>query len=369
MRILHLVSNIRVSNGIMNVIMNYYRNIDRNKIQFDFLYFDEFETNTFRGEITAFGGRVYKIKRPRISLSCRKDIYDFFKSLKGVYDVLHIHDVFLAPLFIPAARKNDVSKTIIHAHSTVFGGTRKSAFRNKVLCFFSNRMCDYKAACSKKAAIKYYGKKAVLQNRYLLIYNAVDVEKYKYSGENRRKYRELFGFDEEDIVIGTVGRLEEQKNHVFLLDIFSEVLERNTGYKLLLIGEGSLENKLRDKCKTLGIDDKVVFGGKRTDVCNIYSSMDIFVQPSIYEGLSLAGVEAQAAGLPCAFSDAITREAELVNAVYISLNKSSSEWAEKIIDINSAENRDTTDIVREKGYDIKCEADKLVNFYLAVCKQ
>ncbi len=368
MRVLHLVSNIRVSNGIMNVIMNYYRNIDRNKIQFDFLYFDEFETNTFRDEITSLGGRIYKINRPGISLGCRKEIHEFFRQHKSEYNVLHIHEVFLAPLFIPAAKKNGVSAAIIHVHSTKFGETKKSAFRNRVLCFFSKKMCDYKVACSEEAAVQYYGKTVVEEKKYKLVHNAIDVDKYKYSEENRKKYRELFGINETDIVIGTVGRLEETKNQGFLLEILEELIKRNKNYKLLLIGEGSLEQKLRDKSKMLGLENNIVFGGKRTDVCNIYSSMDIFAQPSIYEGLSLAGVEAQAAGLPCVFSDTITKEAGLVEAIYISLHRSSKEWADKIIDIKPAENRNTTEIVKEKGYDIKFEAVKLVDFYLAACK-
>lgn len=367
MRILHLVSNIRVSNGIMNVIMNYYRNIDREKIQFDFLYFDEFETNTFRDEITALGGMVYKINRPRVSLSCRKDIYGFFEKQKGKYAALHIHDVFLAPIFIPAAKKNGIGVSIIHVHSTKFGQTKKSAFRNRILCFFSKKMCDYKLACSKEAAIQYYGKNAVEKKQYCLINNAIDVDKYRFSIENREKYRQLFGIKEEDIVVGTVGRLEGTKNQSFLLDILVELLKLNPGYKLLLIGEGSLEKELKNKSKRLGIEDKTVFGGKRTDVCKIYSSMDVFVQPSIYEGLSLAGVEAQASGLPCVFSNSITREANIVNGQYVSLNKSSKEWAYKINNVISTENRNTADIVKEKGYDIKCEADKLIDFYMAAC--
>ena len=364
MKVLHFVSNIRISNGIMNVIMNYYRNIDRNKIQFDFLYFDEFDTKTFRDEIISLGGKVYKVNRPILSLSYRREIYNFFAQKKGEYKVLHIHEVFLAPLLISPAKKNDVLVSVIHVHSTKFGETKKSAFRNRLLCFLSKKICDYKVACSEEAAVKYFGKKAVKQKRYCLIHNAIDVDKYKYSKEKRKKYRKLFGLDEEDIVIGTVGRMEETKNQGFLLEILKELLKRDVRYKLLLIGECSFDGKLREKSNNLRIENNVIFGGNKEDVCNIYSSMDIFVQPSIYEGLSLAGVEAQASGLPCVFSDSITREAELVEAIYISLNRNSKEWARKIIDIKLTNDRNTTKIVKEKGYDIKCEAIRLVNFYI-----
>lgn len=368
MRILHFVSNIRISNGVMNVIMNYYRNINRKKIQFDFLYFDEFDTKTFKDEIIYLGGEIYKIKRPQISLKCKKEIYSFFNEKKGKYQVLHIHEVFLAPLLINAAKSKEPLITIIHVHTTVFGKNIRSAFRNRILCSFSEKMCDYKVACSKEAAIKYYGKKEISKNNYQLIHNAIDVNKYIFNEEKRKKYRSLFGIEEYDIVIGTVGRLEKEKNHLFLLSILKELLKKDKRYKLLLIGEGSLEEILRKKSKKLGIENNVIFGGKREDVCNIYSSMDIFVQPSIYEGLSLAGVEAQASGLPCAFSDSITREAELANVTYISLHKSSKEWAEKIVQIEIVKDRSTAGTIKEKGYDIKCEAAKLTDFYLEICK-
>lgn len=361
-----MVSNIRVSNGIMNVIMNYYRNIDRNLIQFDFVYFDEFDTNTFKNEITALGGRIYKINRPRLSWKYEKEVFSFFEQQKGEHQILHIHEVFLAPLFVPVVKRNGISSIVIHAHSSAFGSNKKSSFRNRILCYFANKICNYRAACSEEAANKYYGKKIFLNNQYLLIHNAIDVERYGYKIENRKRYRSLFQLEDDDIVIGTVGRLEREKNHQFLLDILEKLLKQNLHYKLLLVGEGSLEETLREKSIQLGIEHRVIFAGKRTDVNHIYSCMDIFVQPSIYEGLSLASVEAQAAGLPCVFSDTITKEADLVQTTYVSLDDNAERWADIIMNIDLGQNRDTVDLVRKKGYDIKQEALKLMDFYRSI---
>lgn len=185
MKVLHFVSNIRISNGIMNVIMNYYRNIDRNKIQFDFLYFDEFDTKTFRDEIISLGGKVYKVNRPILSLSYRREIYNFFAQKKGEYKVLHIHEVFLAPLLISPAKKNDVLVSVIHVHSTKFGETKNQHLEIGCYVFCQRRYVITRWHALKKRQSNISEKKR-LSKRYCLIHNAIDVDKYKYSKEKRK---------------------------------------------------------------------------------------------------------------------------------------------------------------------------------------
>lgn len=196
--------------------------------------------------------------------------------------------------------------------------------------------------------------------------NAIDLDMYKYDEKKRESLRAELGLEEKK-VIGHIGRFCYQKNHDLLIDIFNEVLKVEKDASLMLIGEGELEQEVKDKVKKLGIEDKVLFLGRRADAYRYYQAMDLFLLPSRYEGLPVVGVEAQACGLPCVFSDCVTEEAKLLNStVYVS--GGIGEYVEKVVDGLKVKRKDTSKEMREAGYDIKEEAGKLLEFYEGLIK-
>lgn len=362
-RILHLVSSLSIRSGVMSVIMNYYRNIDTDKIQFDFCYFVERE-GTYESEINSMGGKVYKITRPSLSRSFRNELNDFFESKKNTYRTLHIHEVYLTFLFAPIAKKNGIDNVITHSHSTMYSDKKLKALRNRMLCIGLKNHADYYYACSIAAGKFLYGKRTFDKGKVNVINNAIDCKKYKFDINTRtymRQKLELEGY----LVIGNIGRFMEQKNHTFLLDVFSLIKQKQVKAKLLLVGDGDLFQNVKDKVDKLNLNNDVIFLGRRNDIPDLLCAMDVFLLPSLFEGLPVVGVEAQASGLPIVISDTITEEVCLFNYKYLSLKKSPDYWAKEVLSIKKDEDRTLGYIkTKEKGFDITQEAKKLQEMYL-----
>ncbi|NMA84101.1 MAG: glycosyltransferase family 1 protein [Epulopiscium sp.] len=362
-RILHLVSSLSIRSGVMSVIMNYYRNINTDKIQFDFCYFVDRE-DTYEAEINSLGGRVFKITKPSLSRSFKNELNDFFEKQKNVYTTLHIHEVYLTFLFAPIAKKNGIKNVITHSHATMYSDKKLNALRNRVLCIGLKKHADYYYACSMAAGQFLYGKKYLEEGKVNVINNAIDCEKYKFDLNTRNYIRqklELKGY----LVIGNVGRFNEQKNHSFLVDIFYSIKQKEEKVKLLLVGDGPLIQSVKNKVKKLNLNNDVIFLGRRNDIPHLLCAMDIFLLPSLFEGLPVVGVEAQASGLPIVLSDTITEEIGLLNYKYIDLEKTPEYWAKEILSIKQDNSRNQAYLaVKEKGFDIKQEAKKLEKIYL-----
>ena len=348
--------------GAETLIMNLYRNIDRTKVQFDFLLHSD-KKSAYDDEITALGGKIYRIPR---FLGYNKFSYD--RTLRDFllnhpeYKILHDHLMDSATETFKVAKKLG-RITISHSHisySTFSASNLIRFFFRKDICKYA----DYRFACSEEAGKWLYRGKA----DFSVVRNGIDTSRFCFSPEGRAQGRENFNLKDE-LTIVHVGRFVEQKNHKRLIDIFKEVVALKENSKLLLIGEGPLKTKVKKQVEELNLSDKVLFLGARKDVNEILSSSDIFLLPSLFEGLPVSLVEAQASGLPCIFSDFMSREVFLIPSLLnpVSLESSDKVWAETILKAKTLENREEASTLVEKvGFDIKDTAKKLEEFYLKI---
>lgn len=340
--------------GVEMVVMNYYRNIDKRKVQFDFFAL-EGSTIPQKEEIESLGGRVFVVPKYTHLIQYEKALIKLFK--ENNYKIVHSHMNTLSVFSLFGAKISGVPNRILHNHSTAGKGETKKNIIKYALRPFAKIFPTELCACSNLAGNWIYGK----GTKFTVFNNAIDLDKYKYNKDKRNELRKVLELEGKK-VIGHIGRFCYQKNHDFLVDIFKEVLKIEKDAVLLLIGEGELEQEVKDKVKNLGIEDKVLFMGRRADAYRYYQVMDLFLLPSRYEGLPVVGVEAQACGLPCVFSSCVTEEAKLLDTtVYVSGGV--EEYVKEVIKGLKVKRKDTSEEMREAGYDIKEEAGKLLMFY------
>lgn len=364
-KILHIVSSLDRGSGVMNVIMNYYRNIDGRKIQFDFLsWSEEDRATTYSDEIEELGGNIYSIQKPGLTKTYYNDIKLFFEKYAWNYKAVQLHEVYLNMFIAPMARKYGINHIIAHSHTTEYSDIKLNAIRNRILCVPLKYNTDIYFACSKAAGEFLYGKKYVQRGKVKIIQNAIDCEKFCYKEEIRTRKRKEFNLQEK-FVVGHIGRFNEQKNHEFIVDIFFKIYNENKNSVLMLVGEGFLKEEIKKKVNKLKIADRVFFLGQRTDVDELLQVMDVFVLPSLFEGLPVVLVEAQSSGLPCYTSNAVTKEVKITDNInYLSLKTSAEVWADNILKNNQLNRQDNSENVRNAGFDIKIETKKLEKIYL-----
>ena len=363
LRVLHSVSNMGRA-GIETMLMNYYREIDRSRIQFDFLA-NKPVPGEYDEEIRSLGGRVFvspglnPLHFPRY----RRYMAELLRDNPDIR-IVHAHNEAMGYYALQSARDAGIRIRIAHAHNTRI--IRDYKYPLKLVCkqLLPGAATDY-WSCGRDAGIYYYGKKRWNTSGFIL-HNAIDVERFGFRPEVREHQRRQTGL-EKCFVIGHVGRFNVQKNHSRLLDIFAAVAKAVPEARLVLIGTGELEQAMKEKAQHLGILDRTIMPGQMADVSAWYQAMDCFVLPSLFEGLPVVGIEAQAAGLPCVFSDRVTDEVLLSpEACRISLDTDDSEWARQIAAARQPEtNRlQGMETVRRAGYDIHKEARKLQEIYL-----
>ena len=363
-RILHVVSKLSINSGVMNVIMNYYRHIDRTKIQFDFLYFEE-RNPDFKDEIKNLGGNIFFFFLPSLKHIYRtyKEFNFFFGNNYAKYRVVHLHEIYLVHFISHFCKKYDIKHLITHAHTTKYSDNPKNALRNRIMCLgLKHSATDY-FACSKAAGEFYYGKEAVKNGLVKVIPNAIDLEKYKFNKAIRDKVRKELNI-ENKFVVGHIGRMATQKNQKFLLKIFAELRKENDKTVLLMVGDGPLRKELENEITKLKLNDSVILLGTRKDIPNLLMAMDVFVLPSLYEGLPVVCVEAQTTGLRCILSDMITKEVDFGICKFVGLNQSVTIWRRYIVkDSKFYEGRDYINIQIE-DYNILKTVNKLLKLYL-----
>lgn len=353
--------------GVESIIMNLYKNIDREQVQFDF-----FVENTCpiidREVIEKLGGRVVFIPKYTHIFKYMRTLKKLFK--EGNYDIVHSNLNALSVFSLWAAKKAGIKIRIAHSHSTSNKKEWKKNIIKNMLRPFSRVFPTHLFACSELSAKWLFGKKAWDSGRVMIVNNAVDLEKFKINNEIRTSIRKDYDI-EDKLVIGNIGRFMAQKNHEFLIDIFNEVVKIHSDTKLLLIGDGPLEEKIVEKVKKLKLNDKVLFLGLQKCPEKFYQAMDAFLLPSLYEGLPVVGIEAQVNGLNCYFSDTVTREVKVnENVKFLPLNKNPELWAKSIVDDSK------NPINREIGYQNMChtnynivnEAEKLLAKYKKLVK-
>lgn len=318
--------------GVEAVVMNYYRHIDRNKIQFDFIV-DNDSSCPQEKEILSLGGRVIRIAPYQNIIANMRDLKLLFK--KNKYKIVHSDLTTMSVFSLIIAKLCGVPVRICHGHNTACKGETKKNILKYMLRPFSKIFATHYFACSDYAGKWLFGKDIYKSNRYRIIPNAINIEKYKYDPKAREEVRKEFNIDDK-FVIGHIGRFVYQKNHDFLIDIFAEVHKQNDKAVLLLIGEGDLLNDIKAKVHRLGLDEFVMFLGVRQDTNRLYHAFGVFLLPSKYEGLPVVGIEAQISGVPCVFSSAMTNETRFTDSLtFVDLEKSAMDWARIILSKNN----------------------------------
>lgn len=355
LRILHIVSYMD-RGGLETFLMNCYRHIDREQIQFDFLVHRSFQAD-YDGEIEALGGRIYRLPRLNpLSPGYYRALFHFFRS-HGEYKIVHCHlDCMNAiPLF--AAKLTGIPVRIAHAHSS--GQDKDWKYPVKILLKKWIPLCaSHLFACSEAAG------KWMFPNRdHTLIYNGVDTRCFRYDPQMRNSMRKHLSV-ENKLVIGHVGRFAPVKNHSFLIDVFSHFHAQHPDSVLLLIGDGQLHGRIQKQVQDLSLSDSVIFAGKQNSVSPYYQAMDLFLFPSRYEGFGISVLEAQVSGLPCVISQEISEECTATDLVTkVPLSASAQDWAAHILSRIGSSRSDHAQIIRGKGGDIRKTTNWLQQFY------
>ncbi len=348
--------------GIQTFIMAMYRKVDRTKIQFDFLV--EKEDPYFSDEIKKMGGHIYCISSRREGYSKYiKRLKDFF-SEHDEYKIVHMHTSSLTnvePLRI--AKKHSVELRILHAHSSNIMGKFACIHKifHKINKVTINRYCNKKIACSKEASEWMFGTTSGVE----MFSNAVDSKLFIYDEGNRAEIRREFGISNSSVVLGCVGRFSHPKNHMKMIDIFSAFHKKDKESRLLLVGDGDLREQIEERVTVHNLENAVVFAGVRKDCFRFYSAFDVLVMPSLYEGLPVTLVEAQASNIPCIVSDTITRQVDFEGKIkYVSLDSDDEEW----VDIIQKELKNTTRfdnslVIADNLFDSNAIVEKILKIY------
>lgn len=364
-RVLHMIGSLNMG-GSQTMIMNLYRNIDRNKIQFDFIL-DHPDQLYFADEVKHLGGKIYFMPTftGKNIVAVIKAWNSFFKKHKE-YGILHSHVRSYASLYLPIAKKYGL-KTIIHSHNTSSGSGFVSIVK-KALQYPLRYQADYYFACSLLAGKWLFGEKVVKKSNFIVLNNAIDSDSFSFSESKRNAIRKELNIDTSCLVIGHVGRFHSQKNHVFLIDIFTEIQKKVQNSALVLVGNGELQGEIKNKVKKLGLTKKVIFAGVRNDIPDILSAIDAFVFPSVFEGLPVVVIEAQASGVKCFLSNTITQEVDITdNCLFLPIDNP-MQWAEAITKANLIRKK-TLDKISDAGYDIKRSSRNLEEFYFKIVKE
>jgi glycosyltransferase involved in cell wall biosynthesis len=343
--------------GLETMIMNYYRSIDREKIQFDFLVHRN-EKAYYDDEIESLGGKIYHISRLNPFSKSYKNALKNFLLNHPEYKIIHVHQDCLSGVILKVAKECGVPVRIAHSHNS----NQDKNLKYLIKLYYKRIIPKYSThlfACGKKA-----GEWMFSGAKFDILNNAIEAEKYTFSQEKRNQMRTALNIPDNKLVIGHVGRFSEPKNHCFLIKIFAEIL-KNRDALLLLVGDGELRPNIEAQAKQLGIYDKILFLGRRNDVYDVMQAMDVFVFPSLYEGLGIVVIEAQASGLPCLISNEVPTDAMLTDSVWqLPLNVLATLWAQKINELKTLNRNNTLKQIKNHGYDIDDNVTELENFYL-----
>lgn len=362
-RLLCIVGSMNAG-GAETFLMKIYRKLDKEKYQMDFAV-ATMDKAFYDDEIYNLGGKIFHIK-PK-----SEGIISNFNSIKKIVReneyryVLRTSQHSLSALELFAAKLGGAKITTFRSsNSNTTSDSKKEKILHKICMFMPYLFANVRIAPSTEAAEFMFGKNCIKKNRAFLLNNAIDTNIFCFNEKDRIEYRKKFGINQ-GILVGHVGRFNNQKNHKFLIEIFNDLLKKNNDAKLILVGTGELEKEIKRKVFELGIEGHVIFTGVRNDVSRILSAVDIFVFPSFYEGMPNTVIEAQAVGTKCLISDSISREAEITELVHFeSLNKGSNEWSEDILHFVSSESEPRekyNEYMVKRGYSIETSVNKFVD--------
>lgn len=365
-RVLHVLGGTGLG-GAESRIMDLYRQMNKDEIQFDFLVHRKCasESQFYDEEIKKMGGHIYVLPKFKVYnyFTYRKAVKVFFAE-HHEFGVVQGHMTSTASIYLPIAKRAGIPITVAHSRNA---GVEKGlkGIATKFLRKNLYRRTDHCFACSVLAGEDVFGKEWVKKGNVKIIHNAIDAGKFTYDLEKRTAMRQKLQI-EDKLVLGHVGRFNTQKNHPYLIDVFAEICKKREDAVLILLGDGPDKEKMEQKCEELGIRDKVLFEGNQKHPEEYYQAFDFFLLPSFYEGLPGVLVEAQAAGLRCFASDTITTEAKATELVtYLSIEKPAERWAEAILSQTDYERKDVYQEMVASGFDVKTQAEGYKNFYLS----
>lgn len=346
--------------GIESIVMNYYRCIDKNKFQFDFIA-PKGSTFPNKDEIEKLGGRIFVVPKYSHPFAYIKAVRKIFR--ENNYKIVHCHMNTMGIFAMYAAYKEHIPIRILHNHSMINHFFSRSEFKRNILKYILRTFCkiypSHFCACSKAAGNWMYGKNF----NYTIFNNGINVDKFKFNPEIRESVRAELGLQDK-LVVGHIGRFCPPKNHIFLVEIFNNLLSLHDNAVLLLIGEGELLDQVKLKVKQLNIEEKVIFLGKQNDTSKYYQAMDVFCLPSRYEGLPVVAVEAQCSGLPCLFSTYVSKESKILDSTkFLSYDDTLDKWSQTMSELANNQRVDGAEQVRKCNFDMKDEAKKLELYY------
>lgn len=349
-RVLHVLPSLSRGGGMIRVPYNYQLHIDSKQVAFDYLYFFEMP-DALSTEIEGLGSRTWHVP-------AGIELVDFFREHKGEFDIVHCHPIFASQLVGWPARLNGAKAVIQHSHSTRYSDKSSSAKRNAFFARFMGLFATDYVACSDGARtlLRRHGKDAYLMR------NAIDPDDFAFSPEGRAHVRTELGAGKSTLVLGTLGRCSQEKNQAFLLDIADALDARGVDYRVVIAGDGPLRGELEEQISQRRLAGKVVALGSRSDTRDLYSGFDCFVLPSLFEGVPVSAVEAQAAGLPCLLSDTISPDVAFGKVDFLSLDDAES-WATSALALFGERGPAEQGLLAHSGFDINIEAAKLADYY------
>ena len=370
-KVLEMVEKFSESSGVSAAVLNYYRHIDHSRIHMDFVvHYDV--PRALEEELRQSGAQIYRM--PSLvgwnMLTYVRELDKFFSRHEGEYQIVHGHLPNAALFYMKAAKKHGIRVRILHSHNSRGADSTAKAIRN----FFLNRkgvsLSTTYFACSKPAKRYLFG-----ERKARIIHNAIDLDKFTFNPEIRRKLREKYNIGER-VAIGHIGRFVHQKNHAYLITLAGELKKYRQDFVFLLAGDGSLRAEIERQIRRKHLENFFILTGEVTNPEDIYQMLDACVMPSFYEGLPVVSVEAQAMGLPCLLADTITDEAMLTDRIVRLPLKKPEAWIEELRNLkirekwdDARQRYDCVSRIREKGFDIRTEAGKLEDEYISLAEE
>lgn len=363
-KVLIVNHNLVLQSGITIVIKNLVENTVPNTVAYTIVTGPEPRNNVSYFE--NLGVKV--VTMPKLTLFGLPGFVSFFKRLfsENQFDIIHSHFNQIENIIFPMARKYGVKKCISHSHSAKLSETSWKVAIYRIMCFGLAKRADYCAACSEQAGIALYGHSYPNLKNKLIIRNGIECRKFAFDEAARKEVRKEYGITDNSIVIGHVGRFSIGKNQIFLIRILQELIKRGKDYMLFMVGAGETKEQIEQYVADMGLNERVVFTGGKDNVNYYLNAFDVFVMPSIHEGLGIVAIESQANGLECLLSTAIPQEANLTGVTFLDLKDPIKKWADTLESMPKVRHIEYNDMVVTAGYDIRTVGKELTKLYKTI---
>lgn len=356
-RILHVLGHVPIG-GVGTFLINMLEHIDKTKFKIDFVMFNSNHKSDFIDKVQNYGSDVHCFEsylKPKYIFSIKEEFESYLDNRKQ-YDIVHLHSPNLGIFILPIAKKKGIKSRILHSHSIKYSDNYIKSIRNHIISIPNRYYITDRIACSEEAGKFLFGKE-----KFFVVKNGINISKYSYNEEVRKLKRQGV---QDKFIIGHVGNFVPLKNHEYLIDMFSKLNNENDKYELWLVGDGPTKKKIEEKVNQLGISKSVKFLGYRNDIEELMQAFDIFVFPSLSEGLGMVLIEAQTSGLTCLVSNNIPYEAKVSNYIkYLSIYNNHENWIKFIECFEINKRIDNSEEIKKYGYDIKDSCNHLQKIY------